>query len=235
MLYNIFDVLFRKKMQEATPMEFENKWIEEAVKKVLDIQPENELTAEDLDHIKYVKIGTSSHFVNGFEIQLSTQTPPEPFSDTDGGDEWIDCLRGKDVVKFLDQEDKRRLLHPSMFCFGNEDYRDAMSDDAQAAWNEYKTNIVPGNDFMTVIQLSQSGGMEATDKRFELLMNELYKDVRNFTGVQVLRIYELMIPDYSFFQNMKQLKALELVSVSFTSYEGYECLKDLQQFACWMD
>ena len=45
MLYNIFDVLFRKKMQEATPMEFENKWIEEAVKKVLDIQPENELTA----------------------------------------------------------------------------------------------------------------------------------------------------------------------------------------------
>lgn len=76
-------------------MKFENEWIEEAVRSVLGISADEELTAEAIKDIKYLKIGPSDHFINGYEIELSTHTPPIPFSDTDGGDEWICCLRGE--------------------------------------------------------------------------------------------------------------------------------------------
>ena len=216
-------------------MEFENKWVEEAVRKVLGISAEDPISSEALGSIKYVKIGASLHFINGFEVQLSTQTPPEPFSDTDGGDEWICCLRGKNIEAFLNQENKRNLLLPSRFGFDNEDFMGAQSDEAEALWEEYKKSLVAGNDFMTVLQLAQAEGKEATDKRFDSLMSELYRDIVKFKGVQVLRIDGLSMPDYHVFEEMKQLKVLELVEVNFASFEGYECLMNLQQFACWMD
>ena len=69
----------------------------------------------------------------------------------------------------------------------------------------------------------------------ERLFYELYRDILHFTGVQVLRITELVMPDYKVFQEMKQLRVLELVETHFASDEGCGCLKGLQQLACWLD
>ncbi|MCR5530372.1 MAG: hypothetical protein K6F26_00805 [Lachnospiraceae bacterium] len=216
-------------------VQFENRWLEDAAKKALNWPAEEDLTQEALEKIKYVKIGRSNRFNNGYEVELSTEVPPEPFADTDGGDEWVYCLRGKNIEAFLNQERRNNLLNPSMFGFDDEEYNEAHSDAAQAAWENYKPHIVSGFDFLEVIALSQAEGMDATDRRAERLFYELYRDILHFTGVQVLRITELVMPDYRVFQEMKQLRVLELVEAHFTSDEGYECLKGLQQLACWLD
>lgn len=216
-------------------VQFENRWLEDVVRKALDWPSEEALTTEALEKIKYVKIGRSNRFKAGFEVDLSTANPPEPFADTDGGDEWVYCLRGKSIEAFLNQERRSNLLNPSMFGFDDKEYNEAHSDAAEAAWENYKPHIVSGYDFLEVIALAQAEGMDATERREERLFYELYRDILHFTGVQVLRITELVMPDYKVFQEMKQLRVLELVETHFASDEGCGCLKGLQQLACWLD
>lgn len=49
-----------------------------------------------MEKIKYQRIG--SDFTNAYMIQMSTSTPPNPFYDTDSGDEWEQGSDGATVI-----------------------------------------------------------------------------------------------------------------------------------------
>ena len=80
---NIFDIWRGKEMKDEKKVEFTQKWIEDAVKK---LQEKEDIYESDMEKIKYLRIG--SDFANSYIIEMSTSTPPDPFYDTDGGDEW---------------------------------------------------------------------------------------------------------------------------------------------------
>ena len=43
------------------------------------------------------------------------------------------------------------------------------------------------------------------------------------------------MPDYTVFSEMKNLRALELISVTFGAADGCECLENLEQLSMWLD
>lgn len=251
----------RKKMSII----FANKYIEDAVRKTLNITEGNDISACAMERIKYLRIGD---FGNDFVVEISAQNPPEPFSATDGGDEWSCALRGKQIENFLKQE-QEGLLRPSMFGYDDEDNWDADSDEAVNTWEIYETTIISescqeqieGLDeceerWNQKKQLEWDEGWNKkkrrewtkqwnTEKNLELeklwkqwhekRMHLICQDLPHFTGLEVLRIQELTLPDYAVFHNMKSLKTLELAQTYFLSIDGYEKLLDLQQLSCWLD
>ena len=71
-------------MKEEKKIEFTQKWIGDAVKKLLQ---KEDIYKSDMERIKYMRIGDCD-FGGEYTIEMSTATPPEPFCTTDGGDEW---------------------------------------------------------------------------------------------------------------------------------------------------
>ena len=71
-------------MKEEKKIEFTQKWIGDAVKKLLQ---KEDIYESDMERIKYMRIGDCD-FGGEYTIEMSTATPPEPFCTTDGGDEW---------------------------------------------------------------------------------------------------------------------------------------------------
>ncbi|MCR5120234.1 MAG: hypothetical protein K6B44_11545 [Lachnospiraceae bacterium] len=152
---------------------FENEWVEKAIRKALGVQ-KGEITEIDLDRVKYIRIGDVNR--NGqLQVEVSTEEPPRPFVDTDGGDEWACCICGDDIRRFL-EEKKDNLTQPFMFGF-DYDEPDYDPDASEQAWEKYKGS----------------------------------------------------------FEEMKDLRALELVSVEFDSTDGSDSLLGLEQLAAWLD
>lgn len=244
---------------------FANKYIEDAIRKILNISEENNISACDMERIKYLRIG---HLDGLYGVEISEKNPPDPFSDTDGGDEWLCALRGKQIKKFL-KKAKKRLLNPYQSNGYSGKNRDASSDEAVSAWEIYKTSIISEhsqeqiegldeyveqwNEKKRVVlgdkwteeewaefvwQWNEEKGQEEDklrDKWHESNMNLIGQDMPHFTGLKVLRVQGLTLPDYAIFHNMKNLKTLELVEIYFLSTDGYEKLFDLQQLSCWVD
>nr|WP_300816871.1 hypothetical protein [uncultured Acetatifactor sp.] len=71
-------------MNEEKRIEFTQKWIGDAVKKLLQ---KDDIYESDMERIKYMRIGDCD-FGGIYTIEMSTAAPPEPFCTTDGGDEW---------------------------------------------------------------------------------------------------------------------------------------------------
>lgn len=64
-------------MKEDEKVEFTQTWIEDAVKKLLQ---KEDIYESDMKKIKYLRVGED--FNNGYIIQMSMATPPDPFCDT---------------------------------------------------------------------------------------------------------------------------------------------------------
>lgn len=197
-------------------IKFENGWIEDAVRRVLN-KPEGDIEAEDMAKIKYLRIG--GNYDDDFEIELSMVEPPKPFIDTDGGDEWICCITGDDIKRFF-VEKRDKLNSPFMFGFDYEE-SDYDWDDATEKWEPYKESFVKGGF--------------SDRSNYESLLGQVYKDIIHFKDVEVLRIRYLEMPDYTVFSEMKNLRALELISVTFGAADGCECLESLEQLSVWLD
>ncbi|MCI9080397.1 MAG: hypothetical protein HFH68_16070 [Lachnospiraceae bacterium] len=65
-------------MQKEKRLQFTQKWIEDAVKKLLK---KEDIYESDMEKIKYLRIGNYDCSPY-FKIEISTAEPPEPFYDT---------------------------------------------------------------------------------------------------------------------------------------------------------
>lgn len=193
-------------------MNFNQKWVEQALKNFFG---KDNITQEDVSKIKYLQIGND--FGNNFVIALSEECPPEPFYNTDGGEEWALTFRDEKIQKFLEGSED---------CEETEDSF-AYSKEAVQNWEKYKKSIY---------QEYYDEKIEDVDKWnewYEDVYRNAYKDLKFFTGLTVLRILLLVLPDYSVFGEMKNLKALELAETVVESNNGKENLYNLNQLSCW--
>lgn len=204
---------------------FTQKWVEEAVRHFLK-NPQEPITTQDLARIKYLKIGES--FDNDFIIELSEQCPPEPFADTDGGDEWIFALQGKDIERFLTDSDTD--LHClSAFGFEYEENHAAGSKTARKNWDDYQKTIYQERYYEEIADYDK------WEQWYEETKANIYRDLRFFTGLIVLRIYGTEMPDYTPFAGMGSLAVMELVGTCFADTDGIEKLYGLKELSCWLD
>lgn len=204
-------------------MNFNQKWIGQALKNFFG---KDNITQEDVSKIKYLQIGES--FENDFIIALSEEYPPEPFSDTDGGDEWIFALRGENIQKFLENPDTN-LNQLSFWEFEQAEDLYAQSEKAVQNWEKYKKSIYREH------YCEQTENEDKWEQWYYDVSHSLYKDLKLFSGLVVLRIQGLGLPDYTIFEEMKNLKVLELIEIYFESSNGKENLYNLNQLACWFD
>lgn len=219
--------LKRRKTMDNTKetVTFTQKWIEKAVRNFLKNEKEP-ITAQDLAQIKYLKIGES--FDNDFIIELSEQRPPEPFADTDGGDEWIFALQGEDIRRFLtDTETDLHCL--SAFGFEYEENHAAGLKETRKNWNDYRETVYQERYYEEIADDEQ------WEQWYEETKGHIYQDLRLFTGLIVLRIYGTSMPDYTSFAGMGQLAVMELVETCFADTDGVEKLYGLKQLSCWLD
>lgn len=63
----------------------------------------------------------------------------------------------------------------------------------------------------------------------------LWRDLALFTGIEVLRVQGLEIPDLTFLEKFTNLRAAEFVETVFASMDGIEGLNKLEQLFCWLD
>lgn len=220
-------------------LDFSQKWIADIVSELFD-KPASELTAGDMAKIKYLAFGESESLANGFFVEASLQSPPDPFINTDGGDEWILCLLGDSVAlnkegniaKLVEEYKGKENAVLSMFGLENRDrewQEYAESKDARKRWREFSKSVKSG---------SHSALIDDDDK-FERWYDEIcvnaHKDIALFSGLEVLRVQGLRFPDLGFLDNLPDLRVLELVETVFESTEGIEKLTRLEQLACWRD
>ncbi len=215
-------------------MIFTQKWIEDAIRKVLNCKDEV-ITDEDIAQIKYLGIGET--FDNQFFIEISLENPPLPFASTSGGDEWgFCCVRDDNLKSFIDQtiaEEKNSI--DIQLSLGLSDYKDeemrqyAYSDKAKRAWNTFKESITSNSYY------KEFENDTTYDAWYEQSQINIAKDIVHFKGVQVLRINGLEFDDFKVFKKLSELKVLELVETNFHSISEMEELKKLEQLCCWLD
>lgn len=207
---------------------FSQKWIADAAAEVSD-KTVSELTAEDVGKIKYLSFGED--FDNGFFIELSAKEPPRPFVDCDGGDEWLCCLRGEDISKLVDKFKGRESFQMSNFGLRSKDdkWRDhVFSKDAKDLWSAFSKSV---------IRVDHGAALDddAFDEWYDGVRAEAWRDIPLFSGIEVLRIHGLCLPDLGFINALPKLRVVELVESEFEKPDGIENLLKLEQISCWLD
>ena len=207
---------------------FTQGWIEKSVRKALK-KERGGILQSDIEKIKYLRIGES--FNNDFFVEMSTEEPPMPFVDTDGGDEWaLECMKNSDISRFIDE----CMEETQLFTFGfefedNELEKYAWSDVAIKNWNNYKTSIILDNYY------EKSVNNVEWENWYKQVKKSLAHELVLFTGVKVLRIKGLAFNDYIFLKSFPKLQVLEVVETRFANYAGIDELKKLSQLCCWLD
>lgn len=208
-------------------VEFTNKWVEQAVCRLFG---RNVIEKSDLKEIKYLAIGES--FQNDFFIEMSVEDPPKPFVNTDGGDEWAFCLRGEDIAELIEKFKGKTNTWLSMFGLGSEDkewQRYCYSNKAERLWKTFTESIIEERCY------EKYDNDEEFEKWYDGVSASLRRDLALFTGVEVLRVYGLQIPDLTFLEKFTNLRTAEFVETEFASTNGIERLNKLEQLACWLD
>lgn len=207
-------------------MEFSQKWIEKAV---CEMFGKDSVGESDLAKIKYLAIGES--FDNNFFVEMSLEEPPKPFVNTDGGDEWALCLRGEDIAKLIEKFKNKTNIRLSMYRLWSEDeewQKYCYSYKTKRLWERFSEGIFEERYF-------EVHSDDDFDEWYDGVCTSLWPDLALFTGVEVLRVQGLQIPDLTILDNFCDLRALELVETSFVSTDGIERLNKLEQLACWLD
>ena len=214
-------------------MTFSQKWIGERVAEFFD-KPVEAISADDMANIKYLAYGAS--FQNDFFIELSTEKPPKPFVNSDGGDEWAFCLRGEDISKLVEEYKGKNNEQISMYGLDREDeeWNDIVySEEAEKAWESFKKSVKTSNYYES---FEDDESCEKWDKWYDDTEENAWRDIALFTGLEVLRIQGLnKIPDLNFLDKLPDLRVIELVETEFVSFGGIEKLTRLEQVACWLD
>ena len=209
---------------------FQNKWIEEAVRQCLG-KPEGAISLEEMAQIQYLKIGWDVD-CDEFFTEMSTCCPPDPFVDTDGGDEWwACCLREEQIAQFL-QEKGLQYMRLSVFGFKHEEWEYAEEDKAREDWEQFKGTVKESRYLERMEDLKDRDAWMAW---YEKTAGSFWQDLSLFTGLKVLRVRGGSFPDFQALEPLTNLKTAEFVETSFAADGAIETLSRLKQLCCWMD
>lgn len=184
-----------------------------------------ELDIETLKKIKYLRVADED---GGITMEVSTACPPEPFSSTDGGDEWAyACFLGNDIQSFLEDE-KTSLdeLYPSCDM---EEWEYAWSEEATEKWDDFKKSIVRIEYYWNEL------GMEHEEWEKWAEDFDISEDIEKLSELEVLRINNFTFDNYEFFGVLRNLRVVEVQETVFQDSKGVENLYKLQQLCCWLD
>lgn len=210
---------------------FTNKWVENAVEKILG---KTQIEEVDLEKIKYLAIGET--FDNDFCVQMSLETPPKPFVNSDGGDEWLfACFKRGDAPDLLrkyedEYEGKKTISLSTTDCEPDSKWSEYIdSDKPQELWENFQKSVCGENYY------EQYEDDEQFDNWYNGVADSLWQDIELFLGLEVLRVQGLKMPNFKSFSKMPKLRVLELVGTYFSSDESMDRLYDLEQLCCWTD
>lgn len=238
-------------MKEEKKIEFTQKWIGDAVKKLLQ---KEDIYESDMERIKYLRIG-DCHFAYEYSLEMSTAAPPEPyFGDPYCGDEWDPGVYGPLTGRFIqlyidyakenpfdsiDPETGERTFQLSNFKFWHqyeEEYKETEEDEDE--WEDFDIEKEQKDFEKTILcerYREKISDEDAYDEWFRRTGWAIQQDIRLFSGLEVLRLYGAKYQDLTFLRAMPLLRVLEVVETDFVSLEGIDDLARLKQLCCWLD
>lgn len=235
-------------MKEEKKIEFTQKWIGDAVKKLLQ---KEDIYESDMERIKYLRIG-DCHFAYEYSLEMSTATPPDPYcGDPCCGDEWEPGVYGPTTGRFIqlyidyakenpfvctDSETGERTFQLSDFDFWNhykEGYNESETEEYGEDCEEQQKSFE--KTILHKRYREEASDEDAYEEWFRRTGWGIQQDIRLFTGLEVLRLYAAKYQDLTFIRAMPQLRVLEVAEAQFVSLEGIDDLVRLKQFCCWLD
>ena len=234
--------------KEDKKVEFTQKWIGDAVKKLLQ---KEDIYESDMDRIKYLLIG--SDFYNRYTIQMSTAAPPDPFCDTDGGDEWetngdgatvtgrfiklfIDYMK-ENPFDYIDSCTGERSFQLSEYYFWDKYGKEY--EESEVEGEDWEDTVKKWKDFEKTVQhvryTDEFENDDVFDEWCKQTEQSIQLDIGLFTGLEVLRLQGAEYRDLTFLRAMPLLRVLEVVESKFSSLEGIDDLVRLKQLCCWLD
>ncbi len=235
-------------MKEEKKIEFTQKWIGDAVKKLLQ---KEDIYESDMEKIKYLRIG-DCHFAYEYSLEMSTATPPKPYcGDTSCGDEWelggdgavvtgrfiqlyIDYAKDN-LFDYIDPESGERTLQLSEYDFWDQykkEYKESETKEYEDDWMEQKSFE---KTILCERYREKTSDEDAYEEWFQRTGWGIQQDIRLFTGLEVLRLYGAKYQDLTFLRAMPRLRVLETAETQFVSLEGIDDLVRLKQLCCWLD
>lgn len=235
-------------MQEGRKVEFTQKWIEGAVKKLFQ---KEDIYESDMDRIKYLRIGQA---YGAFVIEMSTATPADPFWDANEPDNGWDEVVG-DVIRLyidyakahpfesIDSDTGKSHLQLTQYHFWSEFEKnrelEEEEDDEDEDGKDWKDIEKEWKDFektiLCVPYREKFDSDDAFDEWEEQISQDIQKDIGLFTGLEVLRMLGADYQNLTFIRTMPRLRVLEVVESNFVSMEGIDDLVRLKQLCCWLD
>ncbi len=235
-------------MEEEKKIEFTQKWIGDAVKKLLQ---KEDIYESDMEKIKYLRIG-DCHFAYEYSLEMSTAAPPEPYcGDPYCGDEWEPDVYGPLTGRFIqlyidyakenpfvytDSETGERTFQLSSYAFWNqyeEEYKESdMEEYPDDCWEQRKSFE---KTILHERYREETSDEDAYEEWFQRTGWGIQQDIGLFTGLEVLRLYGAKYQDLTFLREMPRLRVLEAAETQFVSLEGIDDLVRLKQLCCWLD
>lgn len=235
-------------MGEEKKIEFTQKWIGDAVKKLLQ---KEDIYESDMEKIKYLRIG-DCHFAYEYSLEMSTAAPPEPYcGDPYCGDEWEPDVYGpltgrfiqlyidyakKNPFVYTDSETGERTFQLSSYAFWNqyeEEYKESdMEEYPDDCWEQRKSFE---KTILHERYREETSDEDAYEEWFRRTGWGIQQDIGLFTGLEVLRLYGAKYQDLTFLRAMPRLRVLEAAETQFVSLEGIDDLVRLKQLCCWLD
>lgn len=240
-------------MNEEKKIEFTQKWIGDAVKKLLQ---KEDIYESDMERIRYMRIG-DCNFGGLYTIELSTAAPPNPFYTTDGGDEWDPdgetAVTGRFIRLYIDYAKKapwdyiksgtgERFFQLPPYTYTvwkefeeqyeeakEEEYDEEDWDNSADEWEAFEKTIL----CQTYREkFDDDDAYKEWQRRTD---RGIQQDIGLFTGLEVLRLFSAEYQDMTFLRAMPLLRVLEVVESRFASLEGIDDLARLKQLCCWFD
>lgn len=193
-----------------------------------------EITEEDLEKITYFKLDT----MDDITIELSTEEPPRPFSDTNGGDEWKCCTLYQDQIKTYVSNVKakkfEKINYNGEYCFSTTPFSyeheelELSKEDCEKA----------GAFEKTISRFSYKEEIEyygAYEDWLQTTSKDLIKGISVFPNLRVLRIHYGHYESLGFMHSLDKLECLELVECIFLDPDGFDEITKCNQLCCWMN
>lgn len=213
-------------------IKLKSKWLQECICKFLN-KEDHILREEDLEKIKYIRIGTS----NGYELQLSMQTPPKIFRPSDCGDEY-ECCCIHNTRRFNSIDD---FIKVNIWEMGYDlKLKYETSTKQEDIWDVdfEKISMENSNFEKSLVDFEPYDGLYIKEEYEEDAENETLlstDDFKYFTQLEALRFMDccIEINKIDYLKDLKNLRILELGGVSLESLDGIEELKNLEQLCIW--
>lgn len=236
-------------MKEEKKIEFTQKWIGDAVKKLLQ---KDGIYESDMEKIKYMRIG-DCNFGGDYRIEMSTAAPPNPFYTTDGGDEWESdggaLVTGRFIQLYIDYAKKDpfdidrdtgehffQLPPYDIWKEFEKQYEEAKEEEDAEDWED---TVKKWKSFEKTILCERYREKFSNYDAYKEWQRQtdrgIQQDISLFTGLEVLRLFSAEYRDMTFLRAMPLLRVLEVVETRFVSLAGIDDLVRLKQLCCWFE